>query len=76
MDQPLGPLAHLTRLELVDMRELEQGPPVLQRLAAAAPRLEVLSWEMEGSPEYSTAEALARHPPCLWELRLFGPHED
>lgn len=67
LDQPKTSLAHLTCLRLDNCRKTGEGTAPLRSLAAAAPRLEVLSSCQERSNGNSVAEAAAGHP-CLREL--------
>ena len=62
LDQPPAPLPHLTRLHATDIDVPPDGAVPLRRLAAAAPRLEVLDWFSGFDP--AIAKAAEGHP-CL-----------
>ena len=72
LDQPPAPLAHLTRLAITDIEELPDSEPLL-RLSAAAPRLEVLSVQLEHSYHSRACAEAAEGHPCLREVRLHAP---
>ena len=76
LDQPLAPLPHLTRLLLTDINDLhpeDSDATPLRRLAAAAPRLEVLEWRGGGAGD-SIACAVEGHP-CLKELWVYDDED-
>ena len=70
--QPPAPLAHLTRLDLFSVHPPPEGAAPLQRLADAAPRLEVLKWYNCRDPALAAA---AQGHLCLRELRVSGQEE-
>lgn len=68
LEQPATPLAPLTRLCLTScIMATADGAAPLTSLAAAAPRLEALSW---GQSKGKRAAAAVEGCPCLKELRL------
>lgn len=67
LERPSAPLAHLTRLVLCNTTTPPGGAAQGLRLAASAPRLEVLAWRQPR--DGGAAEALRGHP-ALRELRL------
>ena len=73
LDQPPGPLAHLTRLFVSGVYVPPEGAAPLRRLAAAAPQLEVLEW---GECKDPSMVAAADGHPCVRELLvLCSDHE-
>lgn len=73
LDQPSAPLVHLTRVIFNSCALLDDGPASPLRLAAAAPRLQVLAWH--AILEHGTSALVVEGHPCLRELSLdFAGH--
>ena len=67
LDQPPAPLEHLKCLSVSDIKLPPEGAAPLRRLAAAAPRLQVLEhYDVDDTSVIAAAEG----HPCLHKLRV------
>ena len=74
--QPPAPLAQLTRLELLGCNPSGDGAALLTSVAAAAPRLEVLSWGGDMVDMDERAALAVEGHPCLRQLDVHPLSED